>query len=243
MTAKLLRFVLTDAGYQVVLTAHLEETLREAIGLGTDALLLENDSSRGNCYELCKELRGYGYHGPVLFIGQSQDTVDKLRAFECGADDYIVRPFDPMELIARIESTARRFKQAHHQSLGRVLKVGDAELSIGDLTFRADGRRPVLLTPTEMRLLECLMRNSSITISRDTLIDRAWGHDFGDTNRVDVYIGRLRKKIERDPARAEYIHTVRGAGYVFRPPAKSGVIKLRLAPEHSDAAMSAPQTV
>jgi two-component system, OmpR family, response regulator RegX3 len=84
-----------------------------------------------------------------------------------------------------------------------------------------------VLTPTELRMLECLMRNQGITIGRETLIDRTWGYDFfGDTNRVDVYIRRVRKKVERDPERPEYIHTVRGLGYVFRPPAMAGIVPL-----------------
>ncbi len=236
MTSKLLRFVLTDAGHQVVVASSATETLRGAIGFGTDAVLLQTDSAGANGYEVCKELRGRGYNGPLLFVSQSRETPDKLRAFDYGADDFIVKPFDPMELVARVESAARRFRQADHQSLGSVLKVGDAELSIGELTFRVDGHRPVSLTPTEMRLLECLMRNASITVSRDTLIDRAWHHGFdGDTNRVDVYIGRLRKKIERNPGRPEYIQTARGVGYVFRP-TKTSILKLPVGQDESASA-------
>jgi two-component system response regulator RegX3 len=85
----------------------------------------------------------------------------------------------------------------------------------------------VLLTPTEMRMLECLMRNAQITISRDTLIERTWGFNFeGDTNRVDQYIRRLRKKIEVDPHQPEYIHTVRGMGYVFRAPGAEAALDI-----------------
>jgi DNA-binding response OmpR family regulator len=103
--------------------------------------------------------------------------------------------------------------------MGSFLKAGDAELSVADLTFRIVGRAPVRLTPTEMRILECLMRNTGLAVNRETLIERVWGFEFfGESNRVDVYIRRLRHKIERDPTRPEFLHTVRGVGYNFRPP-------------------------
>ncbi len=219
MTAKLLRFVLMEAGHEVVLVRTVDEALAQVVGRETDAVLLEVDLPDMDGFVLCKELRARRYNGPLIFVTERGETADKVRAFDYGADDFIVEPFDPLELLARVQSVTRRFKQADYQALGTILKVGDAELSIGELTFRAGGRPPVLLTPTEMRMLECLMRNAQITISRDTLIDRTWGYDFvGDSNRVDVYVRRLRKKIERDPAHPEYIHTVRGIGYVFRPP-------------------------
>jgi two-component system, OmpR family, response regulator RegX3 len=230
MAGKLLQFVLTDAGHEVVLTKNAAEGLGEVIGRETDAVLLKTDLPAPGLdgYELCKELRARRYNGPLIFVTQRRETRDKLRAFDFGADDYIVEPFDPLELVARLHSVTRRFRHADYQALGTVLKAGDAELSIGELTFRVEGRPPVVLTPTEMRMLECLMRNSNITISRDTLIERTWGYDFiGDSNRVDVYVRRIRKKVERDPAQPEYIHTIRGLGYAFRPPAWGKILDLR----------------
>jgi DNA-binding response OmpR family regulator len=104
-----------------------------------------------------------------------------------------------------------------HQALGTILMAGDAELSINTLTFRIADQAPVVLTPTELRLLECLMRNSEITVSQDTLVERTWGSDFSrESNLLAVYIQRLRKKIEREPDAPEHIQTVRGIGYVFR---------------------------
>ncbi len=219
---RFLSFVLTDAGHEPVLAQNAAAAFTNIIGIETDAVLLETDLPDLNGFDLCKELRGYRYNGPLMFVTHNVNTRDKIKALNYGADDYLVKPFDPLELLARLDTIARRFRQSDYQGLGTVLKVKQAELSIGELTYRVEGREPELLTPTEMRMLECLMRNAQITISRDTLIERTWGFSFeGDTNRVDQYIRRLRKKIEVDPHRPEYIHTVRGMGYVFRTPETS----------------------
>lgn len=223
MSGRLLQFVLGEAGHKDIVHARgVSEALEEVIGRETDAVILDMDLPDMTGVELCRELRARRYSGPIMFVSYAGTTQDKVSAFSNGADDFVVKPFDPEELVARLDAVVRRYKQADYQSLGTVLKAGDAELSIGQLTFCVEGRPPVRLTPTEMQILECLMRNVNITIRRDTLIERAWGCDFLiDTNRVDVYIRRLREKIERDPSRPEYIHTVRGVGYVFRPPRPS----------------------
>lgn len=240
MTAKLLGFVLGEAGHEVVLTSSAFEALAEVASQNTDAVLLESELPDMSGWDLCKELRARRYNGPVIFVTHRSETRDKLRAFDHGADDFIVEPFDPLELMARVEAVARRCRQADYQALGTVLKVGDVELSIGDLTLRIGDQPPVLLTPTEMRMLECLMRNAEITISRETLIVRTWGYDFvGESNRVDVYVSRLRKKIERDPAEPEYLHTVRGIGYVFRAPARAELLPFHGGLTRDDAAYSA----
>ena len=228
ITGEVLRYVLAEAGHEVILVQSGAAVIRAVVDGGVDAVLLEAQLPDLDGWELCKELRGRRYTGPLIFVSEQGSTRAKVRAFEHGADDFIVEPYDPAELVARVGAVARRCQRADYQAMGTVLKVGDVELAIGELTVRVAGREPVLLTPTEMRLLECLMRNSQITISRETLIERTWGYDFvGESNRVDVYISRLRKKLERDPAAPEYLHTVRGVGYVFRPaPRRANVVAL-----------------
>jgi DNA-binding response OmpR family regulator len=219
---KLMRFVLAEAGHEAVLTRSADEALQAIVGRETDGVVLDMDLPDVSGHELCAELRAKQYVGPVIFVSERRDVQDKLRAFDHGADDYIVEPFDPQELVARVEVVARRRKHADRQSLGTVLKAGDAELRIRELAFQSAGRPPVLLTPTEMRILECLMRNVGTTIGRERLIERTWGYDyFGDSNRVDVYIRRLRKKIERNPSQPEYLLTIRDRGYMFRVPTGS----------------------
>lgn len=226
MSAKFLGFVLGEAGYDVVRLTSAAESLQTVAGM--DAVLLEAELDDMDGCELCTELRARRYNGPIIFVTPRGEIQRKVRAFNCGADDYIVEPFDPLELIARVEAVSRRCRQADYQALGTLLKVGDVELAIGDLTVRVGDNPPVLLTPTEMRMLEFLMRNAELTIDRDALIERTWGYDFvGESNRVDVYVSRLRKKIERDPSEPEYLHTVRGIGYVFRSSPSAGLVPLR----------------
>ncbi len=215
--AKLIGFVLEEAGHSAVLTTSAYEALHEVRGRGADLVVLEIDLADQDGYALCKELRRQRYEGAIIFVTKRQDLEEKLRAFNYGADDFIVDPFDPLELVARVDSITRRYKRVDHQALGTILKAGDAELSINTLTFRITGQEPVVLTPTELRLLECLMRNSEITVSQDTLVERAWGDEFStESNLLAVYIQRLRKKIEHEPNAPERIQTVRGIGYVFR---------------------------
>ena len=229
IAGKVLEFVLNDAGHEVALARDAAGALDAVVGRETDAVLLPTELPRPgpDGYALCQELRARRYAGPLLFVSPRRETADKVRAFDVGADDYLVAPFDPLELIARVLAIVRRYRAHDRQGLGTVLRVGDAELSLGELTFRREGRAPETLTPVEMRLLECLMRNQQITIGRDTLIERVWGFDYlGDSNRVDVYIRRIRTKVEDRPDRPTYLHTVRGLGYVFRAPAQAELLDL-----------------
>ncbi len=217
INAKVMRFVLEDEGYEAVIADRGSQAFGEVIGLETDLVVLDVNLPDINGFALCQELRARRYYGPIIFLTGRGDLNDKLEAFRIGADDYIVKPYEPLELVARIQSVVRRFQNVDKMSLGTVLHVGDAVLAIGEMTYTSDVVEKTLLTPTEMRILECLMRNSDIVIRRETLIERVWGYEFvGDDNRVDVYIRRVRRKIERNPAQPQYLHTVRGTGYVYR---------------------------
>jgi DNA-binding response OmpR family regulator len=217
MTAKLLRFILNESGHEVVLLKRAEQCLRAARERETDAVLLTVALPDRDGFALCQELRKQRYPGPVIVLTPQEATSEKLRAFAAGADDVIGEPFDPAELVVRLEAISRRCRPLEQQALGTVLTVGEAELSLSDLLFRVGDQEPVPLTPTELRLLECLMRNQGIIISRQRLTERIWGQDsFGESNRIDVYVRRVRKKIERDPDHPAYFQTVRGLGYRFQ---------------------------
>ena len=218
LEASLLVCLLTEASYNAVLVGGVTELIDQTARPDTHAVLLEMDVKGVPGHQLCEQVRGCGYRGPLIFVSRQPDPQVRVNALRRGADDFVVKPYDPHELIARIEAVARRSFISDRLSAGNVIRVGDAELAISEMRFTGDNRPPVYLTPTEMRLLDCLMRNRSITIRRETLIERAWPDDYlADTNRVDVYVARLRKKIEADPLKPEYIQTVRGFGYVFRP--------------------------
>ncbi len=215
--ARLIRVVLSQAGHDTVLASTAADGESAVEEDATDAVILDADlSDIGGC-DLCRDLRNHNYSGPIIFVSGRRDIKTKLRAFENGADDYMVEPFDPQELVARIEVVARRCRRSKIETSPTVLRIGTAELVISELTFHDGDGREVLLTPTEMRLLECLMRNAEKTVTREALIERTWGYDFvGDSNRVEVYVARLRKKIEHNPSEPRFLHTIRGLGYVFR---------------------------
>ena len=218
-TAKVMRLVFNDLGYETVTVTRGTQAYAEIIGRETGIVILDVRLPDINGFHLLKELRARRYEGPVIFVTGRTDLEDKLEGFRIGADDYLVKPFEPLELVARVESVIRRFHHHDKQCMGTVLRVDDAELDIGDLTYRSKVVECVELSPTEMQILQCLMRNPRITITRDLLVERVWGYDMeGDTNPVDVYIRRVRRKIEEDPSSPNYVHTVRGLGYVFRPP-------------------------
>jgi two-component system, OmpR family, response regulator RegX3 len=222
--AKVIQFVLTDEGYDVISVARGNQVIEHVVGRETDLVILDVNLPDVDGFDVCTELRARRYSGPLIFLTCRSSTADKLEGFKRGADDYLIKPFDPLELIARIQSVIRRSKRVdEHVLFGTVVRVGDAELSVGELTYTSKDVPSKVLTPTEMRLLEFLMRNTRIVISRERLIERVWGVDFvGDSNRVDVYIHRVRCKIEVDPTRPQYLQTVRGLGYVFHTELESG---------------------
>lgn len=220
MNAKYLTFVLAEAGHREIVHAHnVGGGLQAVFAAATDLVLLDLALPEMDGVALCQMLRDRGYNGPVIFVTQGSTTQDKVRAFARGADDFVDRPFDPGELIARIGAVVRRTRHAAQQQSSTLLRFGDAELCMSDLTFQVGDQEPVRLTPTEMQILAHLMQSSGIPVSRNRLIERTWGVDFlHESNRVDVYIRRLREKIEPDPSAPVYLRTVRGVGYVFVPP-------------------------
>ena len=218
MTVTMLKFVLETAGYSDMVTC---STSTEALSMirerAVDAILLSVGHEDNAGIDLCTELRAYNYQGPILFVSRRKDVTTKVICFEHGADDYITEPFDPAELVARIRAAMWRFERVSDGTASGRITVGNITLSPSDLTFSTEGQGVVHLTPTETRMLACLMRNHGITVRRETLSERTWGFDdFTGNARIDVCIRRLREKIERNPAFPELIQTVRGVGYTFR---------------------------
>ncbi len=149
---------------------------------------------------------------PIVFVTARAAESDRLRGFELGGDDYITKPFSPKEVVARVKAVLRRFE---HPLQKEIVQVGD--LVIDTAAMRVTARQePVITTATEFRLIEFLATHTGRVFTRKALLDAVW-HDtaFVTPRIVDVYIRRLREKIERDPERPAHIHTVRGAGYMF----------------------------
>jgi two-component system, OmpR family, response regulator RegX3 len=150
MSGKVLEIMLLEAEHQVIHTGTAAEAIREVIGQETDAVLIDTDLPDMDGFNLCKELRARRYNGPILLVSESRSARDEMRSFMFGADDFMAKLFHPGVLIARLDAITRRYKRTDHQALGTILKVGNAQLSIGELTFQIDGQPSVTLTPTEM---------------------------------------------------------------------------------------------
>ena len=177
-----------------------------------DLILLDIMLPDSDGLDICKGIRAHFElaHIPVIFLTARASETDRIVGLELGANDYIVKPFFIRELIARIKIQFRG-----QQSVSRLLKAGKLEVDRSSCRVRLDGQ-PLSLTATEFRLLEFLMSRPGVVFSREQLLDAVWGHDRAVTDRtVDVYILRLRQKIEIDPTSPALIRSVRGFGYSF----------------------------
>ena len=224
LVGKLLIFLLTDAGYSITVLADPRSARAFLHDNPVDLVLLDIALPHIDGYAVAKQLRDAHPDFPIVFLSGRAQVSDKVEGFEHGADDYVSKPFEPTELLARVQAVLRRYQRAERNIYGSVIKVGETCLDLGELEFTAPNHPPVFLTPTEMKVLECLMRNANAVITREALIERTWGYDCDDFgNRVDVYIRRVRSKIEANPADPALIHTVRGIGYMFRSEKRSAV--------------------
>jgi DNA-binding response OmpR family regulator len=164
-------------------------------------------------YEVCREIRRDS-RVPIIILSAKSDTVDVVVGLELGADDYVTKPFELEELVARVRAALRRAAEPVADS---TLSVRDLEIDPVGFLVRRDGR-DIALTATEFRLLLELVRHPRQVLTRETLLQRVWGYDYlGDSRLVDVAVQRLRAKVESDPKRPELIATVRGVGYRLEP--------------------------
>jgi DNA-binding response OmpR family regulator len=177
-----------------------------------DLILLDIMLPDSDGLDICKGIRSHPElaHIPVIFLTARASETDRIVGLELGANDYIVKPFFIRELVARIKIQFRG-----QQAAARALKAGALELDRNSCRVRLNGAA-LSLTATEFRLLEFLMTRPGVVFSREQLLDAVWGHDRAVTDRtVDVYILRLRQKIEADPTNPMFIRSVRGFGYSF----------------------------
>jgi two-component system response regulator MprA len=198
-------------GYEVTTARDGAEGLQAVLNDRPDAIVLDVMMPHVDGLEACRRIRARGDGTPVLMLTARHEVSDRVDGLDAGADDYMVKPFALEELLARIRALLRRSTGATTD----VLLAGDMRMNLGTReVFR--GERRIELTKTEFDLLELLMENAGLVLSRDTIYQRIWGYDFAtSSNSLDVYIGYLRRKTEADDL-ARLIHTVRGVGYVVR---------------------------
>ena len=158
---------------------------------------------------------------PIIMLTAKSEDADKIIGFECGADDYITKPFNILEVKARVRALLRRAGQAAQQEKSaNRLECGVIALDVAERAAWKDGQ-PVELTAKEFELMELFLRNPGRVYSRENLLNLAWGYEYmGEFRTVDVHIRRLREKLEPDPANPEYILTKWGVGYYLRSPGK-----------------------
>jgi two-component system, OmpR family, response regulator MprA len=209
--ADVLRRSLRQEGHDVRTALDGEEALAAAREFAPDLVVLDLGLPKLDGVEVCRRLRAEG-DVPILILTARSDTEDRVEGLDAGADDYLVKPFERSELLARLRALMRRRPPR-----------GSASLRVGDLVLNPDthdvhrGERPLDLTNREFELLEFLMRNQRLVISRERLLDEVWGYDpTSSTNTIDVFISNLRRKLE-DGGEGRILHTKRGAGYVIKP--------------------------
>jgi two-component system response regulator MprA len=208
--ADVLRRSLRNEGYEVKTSADGVDALDVAAGFVPDLVVLDLGLPRLDGVEVCRRLREDG-DVPILMLTARAETDDRVTGLDSGADDYLVKPFERQELLARIRALLRRRPPR-----------GAASLQVGDLQLNPEthevhrGEREIELTNREFELLEYLMRNERLVVSRQRLLDEVWGYDpMAATNTIDVFISNLRRKLEAGDE-PRMLHTKRGAGYVLK---------------------------
>jgi two-component system response regulator MprA len=207
----LLRRILAFEGYSVAIAATGSEALNRALERPPDLIILDIMLPGLNGLEVAQRLRAAGDTVPILMLTARDEVADRVQGLETGADDYLVKPFAPEELVARVKALLRRSQEERHE----ILRYADVELDTGTrVAYR--GPREIELSPTEYELLALFLRRPRQVLTREIILDRVWGMDFeGSSNVMEVYVGYLRNKLEAG-GEPRLIHTVRGVGYVFK---------------------------
>ena len=205
---------LTSEGYATVKAYDGQECLRLAEREPVDLILLDVMMPGLDGIRTTAKLRE-SCNVPIILLTAKSEDADKLMGFECGADDYVTKPFNILELKARVRALLRR-AAGTQRNRGAVLTAGDLSLNTEERVAIRDGKT-VDLTAKEYDLIELLMRNPRRVYSRENLMNGVWGYAYaGDYRTVDVHIRRLREKLEKNPAEPEYIMTKWGVGYYFK---------------------------
>jgi len=198
-------------GFEVLVASDGESGLQRAIDDRPDLIVLDVMLPRMNGFEVCEILRRNDISTPVIFLTAKSLDSDKITGLDLGGDDYMTKPFNVGELLARIKTVLRRVKSEG----GEILAFDDLEIDIGGRVVRVRDEE-VILTSKEFDLLQFLATSAGKVLPRETILQKVWGFDYYGTARtIDNFINRLRHKIEHDPLKPRHILTVRGVGYKF----------------------------
>ncbi len=207
----MLRRTLAYEGYSIAVAGSGDEGLARTLERPPDLIVLDVMLPGVDGLEVARRLRTAGDNVPILLLTARDAVSDRVEGFDAGADDYLVKPFAPEELLARVKALLRRSQPERHD----VLRYADVELDTGTRIAHR-GTREIELSPTEYELLALFMRRPRQVLTRDVILDRVWGLDFeGSSNVMEVYVGYLRAKLEAQGG-PRLIHTMRGVGYVFK---------------------------
>ena len=215
LIVKGIRFSLEQDGMEVDCAYDGEEALEMVRAKEYDSILLDVMLPKLTGFEVCQQIREFS-NVPVVMLTAKGDDMDKILGLEYGADDYITKPFNILEVKARIKAIIRRTKKkAPEKETNRVIEKGDLHMDCDSRRLTIGGKE-INLTAKEFDLLELMALNPNKVYSRDHLLNAVWGYDYpGDVRTVDVHIRRLREKIEQNPSEPKYVHTKWGVGYYF----------------------------
>jgi two-component system alkaline phosphatase synthesis response regulator PhoP len=201
-------------GYQVETAGDGDAGLARALENPFDLILLDVMLPGRDGFEICRDLRARGFQVPILMLTARGQVVDKVVGLKLGADDYLVKPFEMAELLARVEALFRRSRATASAPTGTYV-FGDVRVDFRRAeVFRNDA--PISLSTLEFKLLAFFIQNRGLLLNRDELLDKVWGYDAMPTTRtVDVHVASLRQKLERNPSHPEHILTVHRRGYRF----------------------------
>ena len=211
--AEMLGIVLRSEGFDPSFVADGERAMAAFRQTKPDVVLLDIMLPGKDGLEVCRAIRAES-GVPIVMLTARSDTIDVVLGLESGADDYVVKPFKPKELIARVRARLRR----NEDVVPETLHIGDIEIDVAGHRVLRDGQQ-IALTPLEFDLLVALARKPRQVFTREVLLEQVWGYRHAaDTRLVNVHVQRLRAKVERDPEQPEVVLTVRGVGYKAGPP-------------------------
>lgn len=205
---------LESEGFEVETATDGEAGLSLALEESFDLIILDVMLPRKNGFDVCRDLRRKNVETPVLMLTAKGETIDKVLGLKLGADDYLTKPFEVMELLARIEALLRRSVNTHQNAAG-TFKFGSVAVDFRRAEVLRENQ-PVELSALEFKLLQYLIEHRGEVLKRDELLDEVWGYDaMPSTRTVDVHVAWLRQKLEENPKYPQFIQTIHGLGYKF----------------------------